>query len=148
MAQKERQAVFITTGTLGYTDKGSIWNGGAVVNGYMTTEHLTLISGVGLSKEYSSRNEVNDKLADYTASISGGATYPFNSQASANLTLSWSKKVFDHPLIADNSTFSAKLNFAFLLQKHLQLDPSIRFSESDKGEEVSVGIRLLYLGGW
>ena len=130
-----------------YLEEYELFNGSLSATVYKSIEGFSFIGGVNINKSLSNDNQIDEKLADYGAGLNVGVIKPFANRYSISLIGSYQ---FDVGKEDSSDIYAIKSSLSWVYDKHIQVQPNIGVSVNDNNlkPDYSVGLGIVYLGGW
>ena len=130
-----------------YLDEYQLFNGSLSATVYKNIDGFSLIGGASINKSLSSDKNIDKTLADYGAGLNLGVIKPFANRYSASLIGSYQ---FDIGKEDSTDIYSIKSSLSWVYDKHIQIQPNVgvRFNDNHSEPDYSVGLGVVYLGGW
>ena len=130
-----------------YLDEYELFNGSLSATVYKNIDGFSLIGGANINKSSSSNEKIDKSLADYGAGLNIGVIKPFANRYSASLIGSYQ---FDIGKEDSTDIYSVKSSLSWVYDKHIQVQPNVgvSFKSNHSEPDYSVGLGVVYLGGW
>jgi len=114
---------------------------------YKNIDSLSLISAGSLRQSRSSDKKIDDRLSDYNMGLYLGVIKPFANRYSASFIGSYQ---FDVGSEDETKVYGLKSSLSYVYDKHIQIQPNVgvSFNSNHLGADYSVGLGVVYLGGW
>jgi len=130
-----------------YLEEHELFNGSLSATVYKNIDGFSLIGGANINKSFSNDENIDKSLADYGAGLHLGVIKPFANRYSASLVGSYQ---FDIGKEDSTDIYGIKSSLSWVYDKHIQVQPNLGVSFNDNHSEpnYSVGLGVVYLGGW
>jgi hypothetical protein len=130
-----------------YLEEYKLFNGSVSGTLYKNIDGFSLIGGGSLSKSISKDKKIDDRLSDYGVGLHLGVIKPFANRYSASFVGSYQ---FDVGSEEQSKIYGLKSSLSWIYDKHIQIQPNlgISFNSKHADTDYSVGVGVVYLGGW
>lgn len=130
-----------------YLDEYELFNGSLSATIYKNIDGFSLIGGANINKSSSSDEKIDKSLADYGAGLNIGIIKPFANRYSASLIGSYQ---FDIGKEDSTDIYAIKSSLSWVYDKHIQVQPNVgvSFNSNHSEPDYSIGLGVVYLGGW
>jgi hypothetical protein len=130
-----------------YLEEYKLFNGSVSGTLYKNIDGFSLIGGGSLSKSISKDKKIDDRLSDYGVGLHLGVIKPFANRYSASFVGSYQ---FDVGSEEQSKIYGLKSSLSWIYDKHIQIQPNlgISFNSKHADSDYSVGVGVVYLGGW
>ena len=130
-----------------YLEEYKLLNGSISATLYKNIDSFSLVGGGSLSKSRSSDKNIDNRLSDYGVGLHLGVIKPFANRYSASFIGSYQ---FDVGSEDKSRVYGVKSSLSYIYDKHIQVQPNVglSFNSNHLGADYSVGLGVVYLGGW
>ena len=130
-----------------YLEDYKLFNSSLSTTLYKNIDGFSLIGGASINKSVSREENIDNSLADYGVGFYTGVIKPFANRYSASLIGSYQVDVGKED---STDIYSIKSSLSWVYDKHIQVQPNLGVSFNDNHSEpnYSVGLGVVYLGGW
>jgi len=134
--------------SLSYIQDQDIFNSTVSLSMYRSIDTASIIGGFNISKSFTSDSELKENLSTYNGTIFTGLVKPLGNKYSTSITTSY--KFEKDSLGKFTNSYAIDGSLSWIYNKHIQLQPSIKveFDKTDIDSDISVGLKMIYLGSW
>lgn len=130
-----------------YLEEYKLLNGALSATLYKNIDSFSLIGGVTIGKSRSSKENIDNNLADYSVGFQLGVIKPFATRYSASFIGSYQSEIGTED---KSEIYGFRTSLSYIYNKHIQIQSNIGVSSNSKHSDIdySFGLSLIYLGGW